>query len=134
MVNTTTINKKKQEQPKPFLKWVGGKTQIIDKLIIEFPREINNYHEIFLGGGSVLLTLLYYVKNDNIKINGNIYAYDLNEPLIYTYKNIQTQHNEVYNEIQNIIKDFNECASGDINRNPKSLEEAKLQKKIIIIG
>ena len=48
---------------------------------------INNYHEIFLGGGSVLFTLLSYVKNNIIKINGNIYAYDLNEPLIYIYKN-----------------------------------------------
>ena len=48
--------------PKPVLKWVGGKTQIVDKLMIEFPTEINNYHEIFLGGGSVLLTLLSYVK------------------------------------------------------------------------
>ena len=33
--------------PKPILKWVGGKTQILDKLIIEFPVIINNYHEIF---------------------------------------------------------------------------------------
>ena len=50
---------------KPLLKWVGGKTQILDKLMDNFPSEMNNYHEIFLGGGSVLLsvlspTLFYY--------------------------------------------------------------------------
>ena len=49
---------KKINIPKPILKWVGGKTQIIDKLIMDFPVKINNYREIFLGGGSVLLTLL----------------------------------------------------------------------------
>ena len=81
---------KKIHISKPILKWVGGKTQLIDTLIADFPVEINNYREAFLGGGSVLLTLLSYIKNGIIKINGNIYAYDLNEPLIFIYKNIQT--------------------------------------------
>jgi DNA adenine methylase len=110
---------------KPILKWVGGKTQIIDNIIKEFPLEINNYHEIFLGGGSVLLALLSYVKMGNIKINGKIYAYDINEPLIYMYKNIQSNHNELYNEIQLLIEDFNSCGNGELNRKPKNIEEAK---------
>jgi len=116
-----TIN----EIVKPILKWVGGKTQIIDNIIKEFPLEINNYHEIFLGGGSVLLALLSYVKIGNIKINGKIYAYDINEPLIYMYKNIQSNHNELYNEIQLLIEDFNSCGNGELNRKPKNIEEAK---------
>ena len=74
--------------PKPIIKWVGGKTQILDKLISEFPTEINNYRETFLGGGSVLLMFLSLVKNGHICLHGNIYAYDLNEPLIYMYKNM----------------------------------------------
>jgi DNA adenine methylase len=111
---------------KPILKWVGGKTQILDKLITDFPVEINNYREIFLGGGSVLLTLLSYVKNGVIKIHGNIYAYDLNEPLIYMYKNIQTNHTELYDVLQSIITDFNECGNGEINRSPANIKEAKI--------
>jgi DNA adenine methylase len=114
---------------KPVLKWVGGKTQILDKLISEFPIEINNYHEIFLGGGSVLFKLLSYVKNGIIKLNGNVYAYDLNEPLIYMYKNIQTNHNELYKEIQKIILEFNSCGNGKINRLPKNIDEAKITKE-----
>ncbi len=39
---------------KPILKWIGGKTQILDKILEDFPKEIDNYHEIFIGGGSVL--------------------------------------------------------------------------------
>jgi len=118
-----------KHSPKPILKWVGGKTQIIDKLITNFPVEINNYREAFLGGGSVLLTLLSYVKNGIIKIQGNIYAYDLNEPLIYIYKNIQTRHNELYDILQTIITEFNECGNGEINRTPRNIEEAKITKE-----
>ena len=120
---------KKIHIPKPILKWVGGKTQIINKLITDFPVEINNYREAFLGGGSVLLTLLSYVKSGIIKIQGNIYAYDLNEPLIYIYKNIQTHHNELYDILQTIITDFNECGNGEINRKPTNIAEAKIAKE-----
>jgi DNA adenine methylase len=123
------ITTKKIHIIKPILKWVGGKTQIIDKLITEFPVEINNYREAFLGGGSVLLTLLSYVKHGIIKIHGNIYAYDLNEPLIYIYKNIQTHHEELYKVIQTIITDFNECGNGEINRRPANITEAKIAKE-----
>lgn len=114
---------------KPFLKWVGGKTQIIDKLIGEFPTKINNYHEIFLGGGSVLFALLSYVKNNIIQITGDIYCYDLNEDLINTYKNIQTNHEKLYNEIQTLLNDFNSCGNGMLNRNAKNITEAKTSKE-----
>ena len=127
--NKLVSTPKKIHIPKPILKWVGGKTQILDKLIIEFPTNINNYREIFLGGGSVLLTLLSYVKNGVIKINGNIYAYDLNEPLIHIYKNIQSNHNELYDEIQKLIIEFNSCDTGEINRAPKNIDEAKIAKE-----
>jgi DNA adenine methylase len=117
----------------PILKWVGGKTQIIDKLMIEFPQEINNYHEIFLGGGSVLLKLLEYIKTGKIKVNGNIYAYDLNEPLIYVYKNIQNNPDELYNEIEKLIDDFNGIESKEgnesVNRKPINIDEAKKSKE-----
>lgn len=115
--------------PKPILKWVGGKTQILDKLFPEFPVEINNYHEIFLGGGSVLIAFLSYVKAGIIKITGNIYASDLNEPLIYVYKNIQSSHTDLYNKTQELINHYNTCGSGVINRKPVNINEAKLAKE-----
>lgn len=127
LVKDNNINK--INIPKPILKWVGGKTQILDKLITNFPIEINNYQEIFLGGGSVLFTLLSYVKNNVIKINENIYAYDLNEPLIHIYKNIQSKHNELYDKIQELITEFNSCDNGKLNRKPQNIDEAKINKE-----
>ena len=115
--------------PKPILKWVGGKTQILDKLITEFPNEINNYREIFLGGGSVLLSLLSYVKKGIITVHGNIYAYDVNEPLIFVYKNIQSSHDELYDKLQFLITEFNECSNGTLNRKPANIDEAKQCKE-----
>lgn len=123
------IFNEKKNISKPILKWVGGKTQILDNLISKFPTEINNYHEIFLGGGSVLLTVLSYIKDGIIKIHGNIYAYDVNEPLIYVYKNIQSNPNELYEVLQKIIIEFNNCGNGEINRKPENIEEAKQTKE-----
>jgi DNA adenine methylase len=115
---------------KPILKWVGGKTQIIEMIINEFPKEINNYHEIFLGGASVLFALLSCVKNGIVKITGKVYAYDINEPLIYVYKNIQDNHQELYNEIQKLVVEFNSCKDENVvNRKPKNINEAKMSRE-----
>lgn len=114
---------------KPILKWVGGKTQIINNIINEFPVQINNYYEPFLGGGSVLFTLLSYIKNGIIQINGNIYASDLNEPLIFVYKNIQNYHIQLFHKLQEFINEFNNCSNGKIIRKPKNINEAKINKE-----
>ena len=129
--STTLIEEKKEEDKiiKPILKWVGGKTQLLDKIVSQFPTEMNNYHEIFLGGGSVLLAVLSCVKKDMIKIHGKIYASDLNEPLIYVYKNIQSNHEELFDSIQLLLQELNSCQEGEINRKPENITEAKMAKE-----
>ena len=76
---------------KPLLKWIGGKTQIINQIINLFPIKIKNYHEPFIGGASVLLKLLEKQKEGSIIITNKIYAYDLNKELIEFYKIIQNE-------------------------------------------
>ena len=60
---------------KPILKWVGGKQQIINNIIDNFPKEFNNYREICLGGASVLLALLEIKEKGNIKNDINNLKY-----------------------------------------------------------
>ncbi len=110
--------------PKPFLKWVGGKSQIIDYLTSKFPTEINNYREIFVGGGSVLLAFLFLVNSKIIKLNGKVYAYDINSSLISLYKNIQKKPLEFYENCKKIIDEFQSIKGNVINRTPNNLEEA----------
>ena len=42
---------------KPFVKWAGGKRQIVDKLLMYAPDEFNTYYEPFVGGGALLFEL-----------------------------------------------------------------------------
>jgi DNA adenine methylase len=110
---------------KPVLKWVGGKTQILEQVFSKFPKEITNYHEVFLGGGSVLIELLNRIKNNDIKITGTINAYDLNENLINMYNNIKTQPKRLLNRIKISVKKFNSIVeSGERNLKPKNEKEA----------
>ncbi len=41
--------------PRPFLKWVGGKTQLLPKLLERMPAKFGVYHEPFVGGGALFL-------------------------------------------------------------------------------
>jgi site-specific DNA-adenine methylase len=70
-------NKEDIEYLKPIIKWIGGKTQILEQILAEFPEKIDNYHELFLGGGSVLFGLLTNIINKKNTVKKNIYAYDL---------------------------------------------------------
>jgi len=108
---------------KPFMKWVGGKTQIIDDVLALFP-SMTNYHEPFLGGGSVLLALLTKVKNKEISVKGKIYASDLNSNLIGLYKNIQSNPEELITEIKRLVTEFQACKGTTVNRKATTKQEA----------
>jgi len=64
-------------ETKPFLKWVGGKKQLLPEIQKRLPQEFDYYFEPFVGGGAV-----YFSLCDNIK---TAYISDINEELINTY-------------------------------------------------
>lgn len=45
-------------KPKPFVKWAGGKKQIIHELIQRIPDRFNTYYEPFIGGGALFFELM----------------------------------------------------------------------------
>jgi len=113
---------------KPLLKWLGGKTQILDKILITFPRIIRNYYEPFVGGGAILIGLL----ESSIRVTGTVYAGDINEKLIAFYNNIQQHPNLFIDELFILKQQFAECDHKDKNitkRNPATLEDAKYSKE-----
>ena len=114
---------------RPFLKWVGGKTQIIDSIISKLPKAINNYHELFVGGGSVLFAILSLQKHDKIIIKDKIYAYDININLINMYKNVQNNKDELYKILKSYYDKYDSITGTIINRKPKTIEEAQTSKE-----
>lgn len=73
---------------KPFLKWAGGKGQLLHKFQELYPKQlkekkIKSYFEPFLGSGAVFFDV---VQNFDVDI---AYLYDINEELILSYKVIQ---------------------------------------------
>jgi len=109
---------------KPFMKWVGGKTQIIHEVMDLFPKEMNHYHEPFLGGGSVLLALLSLKHNGTIQVSGKIYASDVNSNLIGLYKNVQSKPDELIQELKKLVDTFSKCNGTTVNRKASTIEEA----------
>ena len=114
---------------KPFLKWVGGKTQIIHDIIQKIPTEFNNYHELFLGGGSVLFAVLSLQRQGKITIKNKLYAYDINESLINVYKHVQSNKDELFEFITFYINEYDSITGVISNRKPTSIEDAKTSKE-----
>ena len=82
---------------RPFLKWAGGKGQLLNEIKQYYPLLDNNitkYVEPFVGGGAVLFDIL---NNFNIK---EIYINDVNEELINTYRVIKENINELINVLK----------------------------------
>jgi len=90
---------------KPFLKWAGGKTQLINDIEKALPKDISKdkftYIEPFVGSGAVLFWMLNNFPNlKQAVIN------DINEDLINTYKTIASRPKELISILQNLQDEF----------------------------
>jgi len=83
---------------KPFLKWAGGKTQLLEQFVEYFPLELKNgslknYYEPFLGGGAVFF---FIAQNYPIK---KAYLSDVNEDLVLAFSVVQQNVFELIDEL-----------------------------------
>ncbi|MFH1352097.1 MAG: DNA adenine methylase [bacterium] len=87
---------------KPFLKWAGGKTQLLNELEKRLPHKnrstgiIERYIEPFVGGGA-----LYFYLESIYKIK-TAYLIDNNQDLILTYKVVQKEHKKLIRELERL--------------------------------
>jgi DNA adenine methylase len=100
---------------KPFLKWAGGKAQILNNIRLKYPdgfgKTIIKYAEPFIGGGAVLFDVL---SNYDLK---EIYISDINRELILTYQIIKDNINEIIlylKELEDLYIPMDECGRKEI--------------------
>jgi DNA adenine methylase len=103
---------------KPFLKWAGGKTQLLKDIDNNLPPDIKengieNYYEPFLGSAAVFLFLEQKYKIENA------YLSDINFNLISTFKIVQSQTNSLIKELKFLAGEFKS----------KNLEQRKIYYK-----
>jgi len=92
-------------ETKPFVKWAGGKRQLLPIIIKNLPKElienrIKTYIEPFVGGGAVFFYIVENYKLDRIILN------DKNEELIDVYRVIQNNVDALIDELRKVEKEY----------------------------
>ena len=88
---------------RPFLKWAGGKRQLISEIEARLPSDIDecsSYVEPFIGGGAVLFHLLDSRRFDEVYIS------DLNPELVLCYRTLQDDADEVIKHLSKMIESY----------------------------
>lgn len=86
--------------PKPFVKWAGGKRQLIPILNDNLPKSMGTYYEPFLGGGALLFHILSERNGQKCGIS------DLNSDLVLTYTTIRDKANDLIHSLKNHSKNY----------------------------
>lgn len=102
----------------PFLKWAGGKRQLLAQIRERMPRKYNRYYEPFIGGGAVVFDLL----PENALIN------DINEALINAYVQIRENVDSFLDSINRIDSAIGEDGKA-YYYSMRNLYNMKLEKK-----
>jgi len=86
--------------PKPFVKWAGGKRQLIPILNQNLPDSFGTYYEPFLGGGALLFHILTDKNGQKCSIS------DLNSDLVLAYTTIRDRIDSLIASLKNHEKNY----------------------------
>lgn len=98
----------------PFVKWAGGKRQLLPEILKRMPENFNEYYEPFIGGGA----LLFALQPEDAIIN------DINPHLIYTY-------NTIKNNVEELIKTLKKWDEIETTKEKYYEMRDRFNKKII---
>jgi DNA adenine methylase len=113
----------------PFVKWVGGKRQLMSSIVEHLPESYKDYTYIepFIGGGAVL----FHLQPKNAIIN------DLNDELINVYQVIKTNLDELITDLKkhkNEADYFYEIRGADRNGQLKNLSAVQRASRVIFLN
>ena len=111
------------KRPTPFLKWAGGKTQLLAAFDEHIPPKFNRYYEPFVGGGAMFYNM--YARKDQL----TAVLSDLNAELINCYISVRDDVEElieVLKEHRNEREYFYEVRSLDASKLSKTDRAARL--------
>jgi DNA adenine methylase len=91
--------------PKPFVKWAGGKRQLIPILNQNLPESFGTYYEPFLGGGALLFHILTERDGQKCSIS------DLNSDLVLSYVTIRDKIDDLILSLKNHEKNYQKDSS-----------------------
>jgi len=86
--------------PRPFVKWAGGKRQLIPILNKHIPKNFGSFFEPFLGGGAMLFHMLQNYPNQKCIVS------DLNSDLVLSYVTIRDMPDELISSLKNHAKKY----------------------------
>lgn len=103
------------QKAKPFLKWAGGKNQLLEQIVNALPKDFTHtnytYVEPFVGGGAVLFWLLQNFPNiEKAVIN------DINTDLINAYKAIKNDVNRLIELLSEFENEYHAILSDDAKK------------------
>jgi DNA adenine methylase len=86
--------------PKPFVKWAGGKRQLLPIIANHIPSKFERYFEPFLGGGAVFFSLITKERKTKWLLS------DLNSDLVLSYVTIRDKTQELVSSLENHAESY----------------------------